>query len=231
MSSVPPPGLYNGSIELLATDSFGQQATTVLAVRVVVAPQLLWTFLPAVGARALPWQWIDTSNGLGISLDDDDSQAAPLPFEFPFYGRAYGQVWVNANGFISFNEEYDGSHYAQNHCLPDIFSPNGAIYALWDDLDPGEAGEVRYARIGSSQFVVEWRDVPSKSNGQPNSFQIVLWSSGQVRITYAAVADPGGSTVGVESWDASIGLSLACNGAGRPPLPGQTRFLNTALPR
>ncbi|MCB0232135.1 MAG: hypothetical protein KDH90_23960, partial [Anaerolineae bacterium] len=144
--------------------------------------------------------------------------------------RTYGQVWVNANGYLSFGEGYQGSEYAQNHCLPSILSPNGAIFALWDDLDPSQGGQVRYALIGSSQFVAEWRDVPAKSNGQLNSFQIVLWADGTVRITYADVGDAAGSTVGLESWDASIGLPVACNGTGRLPQPGQTRYYNTALP-
>lgn len=230
MSSVPPAGLYNASIHLQTTDPFGQQSNTVLLVRVVVAAQLHSAFLPAVSSRQSPPEWIDTSGGLGLGLGDDGAQAAPLPFEFPFYGRDYSQVWINANGFLSFATGYTGNEYAQNHCLPSLTSPNGAIYALWDDLDPSQGGQVRYAQLDASQFVVEWRDVPTKSNGQLNSFQIVLWPSGQVRITYAAVGDPNGSTVGLESWDASIGLPVACNGTGRTPQAGQTHFYNTALP-
>ena len=230
ISSVPPVGLYNASVQIRTTDPFGQQSNTVLLVRVVVASQLHSVFLPAVGSRQETPQWIDTTGGLGLGLGDDGAQAAPLPFEFPFYGRDYSQVWINANGFLSFGSGYTGNEYAQNHCLPSITSPNGAIYALWDDLDPSQGGQVRYAQIGASQFVVEWRDVPTKSNGQLSSFQIVLWPSGQVRITYMAVGDPIGSTVGLESWDASIGLPVACNGTGRTPQAGQTRFYNTALP-
>ncbi|MCB0246862.1 MAG: hypothetical protein KDI12_25860, partial [Anaerolineae bacterium] len=196
----------------------------------IVAPQVHSVFLPTAGAGQLAPQWINTSGGLGLGLGDDGSQAAPLPFEFPFYGRTYGQVWVNANGFLSFGEGYQGNEYAQNHCLPSIVSPNGAIFALWDDLDPSQGGQVRYTLIGSSQFVAEWRDVPTKSNGRLNSFQIVLWADGTVRVTYADVGDPAGSTVGLESWDASIALPVACNGTGRVPQPGQTRYYNTALP-
>ena len=230
MSSVPSAGLYNASVQLRATDPSNQQSTTFVSVRVIVAPQVHSVFLPTAGAGQLAPQWINTSGGLGLGLGDDGSQAAPLPFEFPFYGRTYGQVWVNANGFLSFGEGYQGNEYAQNHCLPSIVSPNGAIFALWDDLDPSQGGQVRYTLIGSSQFVAEWRDVPTKSNGRLNSFQIVLWADGTVRITYADVGDPAGSTVGLESWDASIALPVACNGTGRVPQPGQTRYYNTALP-
>ena len=230
MSSVPPVGQYNASIQIRTTDPAGQQGNIILTVRVVVASQVHQTFLPVVGSGQLAPQWIDTSIGLGLSLGDDGTQAVPLPFQFPFYGRNYGQVWINANGFLSFGTGYTGSEYAQNHCLPSISSPNGAIFALWDDLDPSQGGQVRYALLGASQFVAEWRDVPTKSNGQPNSFQVVLWPDGQVRITYAAVGDPSGSTVGLESWDASIDLPVACNGTGHTPQPGQTRFFSTALP-
>lgn len=230
LSTVPSPGRYNATVELRTTDPFGQATNTVLQVRVVVAQPLFGAFLPAVGRGQLPVQWFDTSAGLGMDLGDDGTQAAPLPFAFPFYGRDYDQVWINANGFLSFGSGFTGSEYALNHCVPAVSSPNGAIYALWDDLDPSQAGQVRYHQVSSSQFVVEWRDVPAKSNGHLNSFQVLLSPDGQVRVTYAAVADPSGSTVGVESWDASIGLQVACNGAGRTPQPGQTRLFNTALP-
>ena len=90
MSSVPPAGLYNASIQLRTTDPFNQQSTTFLSVRVVVAAQVHRVLLPTVGSGQLAPQWIDTSGGLGLGLGDDGSQAAPLPFEFPFYGR---QLW------------------------------------------------------------------------------------------------------------------------------------------
>jgi hypothetical protein len=230
LNSLPPsPGQNWGSIALLSTDPFGQQRNYVIPVRVSVVSQVRQTFLPSVGQGALTGDWVEVSNsGLGLLLSDDGAQALPLAFPFPFYDRVYSQVYVQANGFLSFGQAYGGSGYAANHCLPSIAAPNSAIFALWDDLDPSQGGRIAY-RSTSDYLAVEWRDVPHKSGGT-STFQLVLLPSGQVRINYGATIQTASATVGVESWDASFALPVACNGAGSPPASGQALWWNTALP-
>lgn len=230
LNSLPPsPGQNWGSIGLLSTDPFGQQRNYVIPVRVTVASQVRQTFLPWIGQGALTGGWIEVSNsGLGLILGDDGAQALPLAFSFPFYDRAYSQVYVHANGFLSFGQAYAGSAYANNQCLPGVAAPNGAIFALWDDLDPTQGGRVAY-RSTADYLAVEWRDVPHKSGGA-STFQVVLRPGGQVRINYGPTIQAAGATVGVESWDASFAWPVACNNAGAPPASGQSVLWNVALP-
>jgi hypothetical protein len=194
-----------------------------------VVSQVRQTFLPSVGQGALTGDWVEVSNsGLGLLLSDDGAQALPLAFPFPFYDRVYSQVYVQANGFLSFGQAYGGSGYAANQCLPSIAAPNSAVFALWDDLDPSQGGRIAY-RSTSDYLAVEWRDVPHK-NGGTSTFQVILLPGGQVRINYGATIQTASATVGVESWDASFALPVSCNGAGAPPASGQALWWNTALP-
>ena len=229
LHSLPTPGLYFGSIALRTTDLFGTQRNYVITVRLVVAETLQRSYLPLIGQGMLAPGWVDVSStGLGLVLDDDGVQALPLAFGFPFYGRSYNQVFVHANGFLSFTQAYPGADYATNHCLPSLMAPNDAIFALWDDLHPGQGGRVAY-RSTPSYLAVEWRDVPHKAGGA-STFQVILYANGQVRINYGATVQAAGATVGAENWDASFAWPVACNGAGSPPLSGQSLLWNTALP-
>ncbi len=229
LNNLPPAGLNVGNIGLRTTDPFGLQRNYVITVRVEVAASLSQTYLPLVGQNALTAQWIDVAtSGVGLSLGDDGAQTLPLAFSFPFYGRSYSQVYVHANGFLSFSQAYPGPDYAANHCLPSILPPNDALFALWDDLDPGQGGRVAY-RNSANYLAVEWRAVPHKSGGA-STFQIILRPGGQVQINYGPTIQTASATVGAESWDASIAWPVACNGAGTVLYPGQALFWNTALP-
>jgi subtilisin family serine protease len=229
LSSLPPFGLNFATIGLRTTDPFGAQSNYNIIVRVVVVDQVRQTFLPLVGQDMLTAEWIDMSAGLGLNLGDDGARTLPLAFAFPFYGRSYSLVYVHANGFLSFGQAYPGPDYAANHCLPSIMAPNGAIFALWDDLHPGLNGRVAY-RNTADYLAVEWREVPHKSGGA-STFQVILRPDGQVQINYGPTIQTASATVGAESWDASIAWPMACNnGAGVPPYPGQSVLWNTALP-
>ena len=228
LSSLPPLGLNFATIGLRTTDPFGAQSNYNITVRVVVVDQVRQTFLPLVGKGMLTAEWIDMSTGLGLILGDDGVQSVPMAFAFPFYGRSYSLVYVHANGFLSFGQAYPGPDYAANHCLPSIMAPNGAIYALWDDLHPGLGGRVAFQNT-ADYLVVEWRDVPHKSGGV-STFQVILRPDGQVRINYGPTIQTTSATVGAENWDASIAWPVACNDVGAPPYPGQSMLWNTALP-
>ncbi len=229
LNSLPPAGLHFGSVGLRTTEPFGLQRNYVISVRVVVAQGLNQTYLPLVGQGATTPAWMDVSNaGLGLALGDDGVQTLPLAFSFPFYGRSYNQVYVHANGFLSFGQAYPGFDYAANHCLPSLMAPNDAIFALWDDLNPAQGGRVAYLNRGDF-LAVEWRDVPHKSGGV-STFQIILRANGQVRINYGSTVQSASATVGMENWDASIAWPVACNGSGAPPVSGQSLLWNTALP-
>ncbi len=90
----------------------------------------------------------DSGEWVNLDLTDDGSALITLPFEFEFFGDTYREIWVNANGNISFNESV-GSYKAEK--FP-IVVP--MIAPFWTDLIPiadtrsgvfvsSEAGSIR----------------------------------------------------------------------------------------
>ncbi|MDP2673415.1 MAG: DUF11 domain-containing protein [Dehalococcoidia bacterium] len=124
------------------------------------------------------FEWVDATDGTlsAITDDDDDWETVTLPFTFNFFGTDYTEADLSSNGFLSFDVENScNSNYNDD---PDDFGhpiPPGdpdcssiewggtPLIALWfDDLDPGECGDVYYKTVGTApdqQFVVEYSDV------------------------------------------------------------------------
>lgn len=224
-------GTHTALIRLRTTDLAQRQQTYTVPVSLTVVNQLWRMYLPAVEGRHLTTSWLDgVESGIGLTLSGDGAQAVGLPFAFPFYDRTYTSVWVHANGFLSFERSYSGSRYATNTCLPSATEPNGAIYALWDDLDPSRGGRVAYNNVENRYFVVEWRNVPRHSGNGANTFQVALWPDGRVLLQYDQVVSPDNATVGLENWDATMGWGVACNGGGSLPVAGRAWLFSTALP-
>jgi hypothetical protein len=226
-----PAGLHTAVIRLRTTTLGGQQQEVNLPVRLKVARVVHQTFVPAVEANHVTTSWVDASAGgaVGITLSDDGATAIGLPFNFPFYGVEYAQIWIHANGFLSFGQGYPGSQAAVNGCIPSLEPPDGAIYVLWDDLDPSRGGQIYYRNVDNEYVVVEWRNVPGRGGGL-NTFEALLWPDGRVLLQYQAVAEPASATVGLENWDNTMGWQMACNGSGAAPQPGRAWLFLTATP-
>ncbi|MEA3334707.1 MAG: S8 family serine peptidase [Chloroflexota bacterium] len=226
---VPGLGLNLGQVRVRVTEIGGQQTTYVLTVRVRVVETLFHSFLPSLEVGNQTTGWIDTSAGIPLSLSSDGAVLVSLPFGYPYFGLEYDHVWIHANGFLSFGDSYAGSQYSQNHCVPAIETPNGAIYALWDDLDPSQDGQVLYRQVNDRTVVVEWHDVPPQAGAGFNTFQVILSPDGKAVINYGAIDNILSSTVGLENWDATMGWQTACNGLGDLPAEGRSVTFRTAL--
>jgi hypothetical protein len=179
--------------------------------------------------------YIEASGALPLS-GDDAWWAVSLPFPFTFYGVTYPQfhpVYVSTNGYINF---LAGNFAYSNECLPSGASPNGAIYAFWDDLYVDGLASMHTEVLGAApnrQFVIEWRNV--RFYGDENrrlSFEIVLTETGEITIQYLGVNDDfrergGGATIGVETTDGVYAYQFSCDratiGSAEFPL-GSTSF-------
>jgi len=144
-----------------------------------------------------------------LPLGDDDAAHVALPenFTFPFYGQTYEDIFVGANGYITFDE-------ADTNYMPDEESHFGKrrISALFTDVDTSRGGEVHFANLGNA-VVVTWtgvtlREPQSTNNGdassmaasptqQPLSFQVILFKDGTIWMGYEDV----------QSSSAVVGLS------------------------
>ncbi|MCC6475871.1 immune inhibitor A, partial [bacterium] len=132
------------------------------------------------------YSWLPIS-ALGTPItfltNEGDAVKGPyaLPFSFPFYGVEYSQVYVSANGWISFTDNTNTAYI--NATLPSATAAATAIFAWWDDLKPQLAGtNVRYWHNGADSAAVHFENVRAGTSPQGvYNFQILLTDNGDVR--------------------------------------------------
>jgi hypothetical protein len=112
---------------------------------------------------------------------DDDTLQVALPFAFPFEGTTYTSVWVNSNGNLTF-----GAGDSDGRDVQTLIAGPPRIAALMTDLLPNVHGSI-HSKTLSDRVVVSWLDIPSSSTNDSNSFQVVLYQTGVIEITFGAV--------------------------------------------
>ena len=118
---------------------------------------------------------------------DDASTPADLPFDFPFFGHSYRQVFVNSDGNLTFSE---GDATITDRSLGRMAAGPPRIAGLFMDLDPSRTpGGVRI--LGEpGRFVVSWVAVPAYQDfgfPQTQTFQIRLFPDGRIEFAYNGV--------------------------------------------
>lgn len=118
----------------------------------------------------------------GPSADDGYfyMDLSPLGISFPFMGRAEHELYISANGYISFSGDQTGdSGQASNPettVIPSAGSkPDDAIFAYWTDLDFSKGGDV-YISTGTAPedgTTITWLDAPYYCHGEGDG----EWSS------------------------------------------------------
>ncbi|RMG45742.1 MAG: hypothetical protein D6718_06650 [Acidobacteria bacterium] len=140
--------------------------------------------------------------------------------DFAWYGTTYQSVYVGSNGYVSFGTGYTNEVSALS--IPTSSSPNNAIYAYGDDLDPSAGGAVYYEQTtcGSPSFnclVVQWDQVPDYSGSVTVTVQLALdLDNDNVWIEIEQETGAGGSSkpqlVGTENSNGSAGLWYKASG-------------------
>ena len=153
------------------------------------------------------------SQATSIRLGNDGvSSAISIGFDFEYYGQNYTQVYVSANGFITFLANQDHGCCAGNRS-PNARNPNGLIAGYWEDLNPNAGGQVRHQVLGNApnrRWVVDFADVPHNSSANLANFQIALFEGrGDFEIRHQnSTSDGGIHEVGFEDQLGNIGLSI-----------------------
>jgi hypothetical protein len=159
----------------------------------------------------------DPSEGTLISLGDDD-YATMYPAVVWLYGEGYSELHISSNGRITFN----GGDTDYTEDISGHFSQPG-ISMLWDDLNPSNGGEIRYATF-VNRVVVTFHEVPEYSNTGANTFQCEMFFDGTIRLSWLGIdsndnivglSAGGGTPEGFEENDLS-----ASNDCGDPGVPG-----------
>ncbi len=120
-------------------------------------------------------------------LGDDDARPVPLPFNFPFYGSSYSQVFVNSDGNLTFGESDTAS---TDRSLGRMTAGPPRISALFRDLDPSQAPQSVRVRSETGRFVVSWVSVPEyreSGTGPLQTFQVRLFPDGRIEFAYSSI--------------------------------------------
>jgi secreted trypsin-like serine protease len=128
----------------------------------------------------------DPSNGTSLWLWDDDYEQISLSgAAVSLYGKEYSSFYVGSNGYITFSR---GDTNAWESLSDHFDQPR--ISGLFADLDP-DIGSISWKQQ-DDRITVTWQDVPEFSFGGgtgANSFQIEMFFSGVIRITYLNISE------------------------------------------
>ena len=173
------------------------------------------------GESAPVYDWFEIAPqaggpGTDLSMGNYSTEHVDLPFTFRFYGVEDSEVSVCANGWLALGFTY--ANIAFNTGIPDSFFPNNFIAAFWDDLVPGNSGQVcYYYDEPNHRFIVEWYQVPLNAGGGVETFQVILFDpvhyptvtgDGEIQVNYHTQENPTSVTVGIENSDGSDGLQF-----------------------
>ena len=123
--------------------------------------------------------------GINLGLSDNGNgnysnsiTAVELPFPFTFYGEEYSQMTICTNGWISFGETNMESF--RNYELPGAGGPSPMVAVFWDDLKTTGGGTVNhYIDPDNEYYIVEWSDVRTYNQNSIESFQIIMYDTGE----------------------------------------------------
>lgn len=163
--------------------------------------------------RPIAFDWVDARRPTALT-GNDFSGRLTLPFSFAFYTATYTSVYVSDNGYLTFGGA-DVFHPSPGG-IPSSFAPNGAVYALWQDLRLDDESAIEYGSFGTAPnrvFVVEYDDVLPAGSTERLDFEVKLWEGGQIDVLYGDNApDPGDGRdagIGIEDPEGDDGLQVS----------------------
>ncbi len=142
----------------------------------------------------------DPTGGTTLSLSDDSYATVNLNAGATalLYGVSYNHFYVGSNGYITFSS--GDSNYTPS--LEAHFN-QPRVTALFDDLNPAQGGTVSWKQL-ADRVAVTWLNVPEWGAGNQNTFQIELYWSGQIKVSFLNL-------------DCDHGLAGLSAGGGVPP--------------
>ena len=119
--------------------------------------------------------------GSRVTLEDDDSVAAAVPFGFSFYGRTQRSAFVNSDGNITFDEE-DKSSSERN--IARLLTGPPRVAPFLADLDPTTGVSRVFVNAAADQYTVTWCNVRGFDSALSVSAQATLLPDGTIEFKY-----------------------------------------------
>ncbi|KAL1264773.1 hypothetical protein QQF64_005128 [Cirrhinus molitorella] len=144
---------------------------TVTPESTLAAPAIFYPFGSAAG---------DTNN---TAIEDGSSSVIQLLSPFLFFGRTYRQIYVNNNGYLTFNQP-------SNEYVPYSFPTQGSqdiIAGLWTDLDNRVRGVVSYQQYTSGNVLTRATQDINKHFPSPNFYASWVFVATWNKVAYYAL--------------------------------------------
>lgn len=120
----------------------------------------------------------DTDFGRKVDLADNESERIELPFSFPYFDQKMDELYLSDNRIVTFDQPADV--YAIRDGL------QAAIGVMGMDLDPDSPITTKrsgvYVKTLPDQVMMTWFQLPLKHGEKPNSAQLILNASGEIRM-------------------------------------------------
>jgi hypothetical protein len=118
-----------------------------------------------------------------VTLADDDSRKVSLGFKLPFYGQTYSDVYINADGNLTFGAGDNGHDRSKSRFL------TGAprIAAVFADLNPSSGGKVTYGKTRKDELVIKYSAVPEYHKSSASTVTVTLEATGRITLAFGAV--------------------------------------------
>jgi Mg-chelatase subunit ChlD len=169
-----------------------------------------WIDSDEVGGPAYNWAEISGVGTTATLNGDDQIQNIDLPFDFPFYGSTYGEVFASTNGWMSLVNPTTLPWGPWT--LPTASAPQAVIAPWGGDLDFNGVQRMHYYG-DATRFIVQWDDVHTwggyGSDG-PYTFQAILYPDGRIVFQYKEMYVTGGEpyAIGIQNEAQDDGLTV-----------------------
>ncbi len=144
-----------------------------------------------------------TTLGRQLTLTDDDSTSANVPFSFNFYGRGQTTAFVNSDGNVTFEQE-DRASTERN--VARLLTGPPRVAPFLADLDPTTGGRI-FVNAVANEYTVTWCAVRGFDSTRAVTTQMTLLPDGAIEMQYLDTA--------VSLTDAVVGVSPGRTGEFR----------------
>ncbi len=163
--------------------------------------------------NSIPYNPVLPQTGTTVTLTDDAlSGNLSIGFPFAFFCTDYTQFRISSNGFITFDLAGTANGCCSGGQIPAAPTPNNIIALAWNDLNPGNGGQIQYTTVGTApnrRCIINFVSVPHFGAAATTvTGQIILYeTSNWIDIISINVQNDGSNmTQGIENFDGTLGF-------------------------
>ncbi|WP_188112051.1 choice-of-anchor D domain-containing protein [Aquimarina sp. RZ0] len=155
-----------------------------------------------------------TGTNITEAVGTNTSAEISLPFPVKYYGITYNTIYVNANGFVSFQEPMSDLLFNRQIPVDDV--ANNIIAGLWIDFSLQLGDAAIFVEPTEDQITFQWSNIRifGTEDDETVSFRIIIFKNGIIEFLYDDVNNApyiNNTTVGIENAAGDDGALVAFN--------------------